>query len=304
MIFCETCKRNFSQQQKLNYHMKNVKCKLTCYNCLTEFENQGNYNRHIEEVDCKKRYRCQECETIYTLKRKYEKHIKLHKKYTKSEQKIYNNCNVHIYNGDVHNRNNVNNNNVNNVNNSQQIQNNLNVQVKKKPRKKREPAFMKENPLSIDCNFCIDHISEEQMEYYRSLDRKYDDKTLFEYMYGDCENLSKEVVHDLDKLPVIKIGTKLFFKEILKNPVNRNVRERKKKSGKLYVYQGEWKEKKSKPIKKKISHKLNRQLYDISNITCQYNDLIMRSQPDRYKELFAFLGAEIQKLNSQKLLEN
>ena len=91
----------------------------------------------------------------------------------------------------------------------------------------------------------------------------------------------------------------MLFTELQQNPKNQNVRIKKSKSGKCYVYgSGGWEEFKLQRVITKICNKLCNFLYDGDTSLNQFICLVGTSQPKRMSALRKHIEQYILNINT------
>ena len=128
----------------------------------------------------------------------------------------------------------------------------------------------------------------------------YDEKLADMYVYEEVKfkEQGKDVIHKYDKEALQVEGMKLLFTKLQEDPTNRNVMIRKSKSGKCYMYEKEWMEKKLNNIITRICNTLCDRLYDKEESVNHFIRLVLGSQPKRVMELRKHIETEI--LNNKK----
>ena len=117
-------------------------------------------------------------------------------------------------------------------------------------------------------NFMFDYVvSDEIKNSYSDLIKMddYSEELADKYMYEENkfkDEQSRDIIYKYDKEALQVEGMKILFTKLQNDPTNRNIMIRKSKSGKCYMYDSQWVEKKLQKIIVKICNKLCDALYD------------------------------------------
>lgn len=310
MNVCKKCDRRFPNKQALSQHnSRNSNCTNKCSNCLYLFRDKRALTKHNLD-DCEPRYQCEHCNIIY--KSKYSLKYHLEDCPAKEPKKIQNENNNNMYlleqlpEKDRKEINNV----VQNIqgqggnqpvivqinNNKIEINNNINNKIKIKNN------FMETKPN----NFDYDRFDKIEYQKYSEHNEQFDEKLLDLYMNNERyfrENC-KEHLHEFDKEKLNLDGFHLLHAELLKDPKHRNIRIKKSKSGKCFIYRGKWDEVPLKKTMIKLCGKLCNAMYDVDSNMYQYLRLVMASQPKRLTSLRKNIEKNILNLNNMPQIED
>ena len=293
-MFCKKCKKEFKYKTSLKKHEELKNCSFRCNICLKYYSCNQALQRH-ETVNCKQKYECDMCNHLYGSRFRLNNHVcQVQDKDQKIPdisqlvENIPDNKNIVINIVNKVNSDNVNSNNKINSNNKVRIRNN----------------FFLENPKS----FHHDYIDADKYKEFAQIDDYSEEHAdMFMYEESDFKDMPKNIVYKYEKEMLQVKGMKMLFTELQKNPNNRNVRIKKSKSGKCYVYNNDWIEKKMKDIVTKICCKLCDNLYNQETSLNHFIRLTIADQPRRISELRKHIEEEITKLNyndQMELLEN
>lgn len=299
MFTCDKCNKSFSTKRARTQHSKkNPNCINQCDNCLNLFYDKRSLNRH-KLTDCNTRYQCKNCNIIY--KSKYS--LKYHQEECTPQELNNKNTNTYLLEElpekDKKEINNV----VQNLqeqvgnrpvivqinNNKIEINNNINkIKIKNN--------FMKTKPN----NFDYDRFDNIEYQKYNEHNEQFDEKLLDLYMNNERyfrENCKKNL-YEFDKEKLSLDGFTQLHAELLKDPRHQNIRIKKSKSGKCFVYRGKWDEAPLQKTMIKLCGKLCNSMYDVDSNMYQYLRLVMASQPKRLTSLRKNIEKNILKLNN------
>ena len=294
MIQCKKCKKIFKLQKGLDYHHnKTNNCLNKCNICLKKFTTKYGLSKH-ESIVCKQKYECILCDKVYSTKYNLSVHI------CDKNNHICDNNDQNI--GEI----------LKNLPNDKQIviiQNiqNINNEIENKININNEIDNKKINidnkKININNNFFDTQPKRFLFDYVVKEDDKrglleidgYSEEIADMYMYEEekFKKQSKDIIYKYDKDKLQVEGMKILFTRLQKDPTNRNVMIRKSKSGKCYIYDTEWIEKKLQEIITKICKRLCDTLYDQETSLNHFIRLVFGSQPNRYIELRKHIEEEI-----------
>ena len=288
MNVCNKCNKNFINENSLIQHnVKNPNCINKCSICLKIFSSNKTLKKH-ENIVCKQRFMCIYCNNIYTTKYRVKEHICKHnqnfalKNIPKNDQNI-----GEILKNIPKDKQIVIIQNISNSNNDIDINNEINNNSKNR---------MNNNFFDTQPNrFMFDYIVKEDDKRGLLEIDGYSEEIADMYMYEEekFKKQSKDIIYKYDKDKLQVEGMKILFTRLQKDPTNRNVMIRKSKSGKCYIYDTEWIEKKLQEIITKICKRLCDTLYDQETSLNHFVRLVFGSQPKRYIELRKHIEEEI-----------
>ena len=194
----------------------------------------------------------------------------------------------------------VNNSSINNSNNEDNKKINIKNEVNNNSKNRMKNNFFDSKPK----RFMFDYVvKEEDTKDLLEMD-EYSEELADMYMYEEDQfkKQGKDIIYKYDKDKLQVEGMKILFTRLQKDPNNRNVMVRKSKSGKCYIYDTEWVEKKLQEIITKICNRLCDTLYNKETSLNHFVRLVLGSQPRRYVELRRHIEDEIINIK-QNLIE-
>jgi len=189
--------------------------------------------------------------------------------------------------------------NIYNNSNNQEITNSNNKIGNKKMINKVN--FLESQPKWL--NFGYD---EDKYKDYSKYNEDFDEKMADMYMYEEDQfkEKYKEEIVLFEKKTLELEGFKILHTELQKDSKYQNVRIKKSKSGKCYIYNGKWEEIPLQKAITKICSKLCNSLYDKETSVNQFLNLVIGSQPRRMTDLRKHIEQNIMDLNKIPLLKN
>jgi hypothetical protein len=155
--------------------------------------------------------------------------------------------------------------------------------------------FLETNPTFQKFGF-----NEEKYKNLNQYNEEFDEELADMYMYEEekfKDTQSKEQLMFFEKQSLELEGFKMLHTELQKDPKYQNVRIKKSKSGKCFIYNGSWEE---IPLQKgitKVCSKLCNSLYDKETSVNQFLHLVIGSQPRRMTDLRKHIEQNIMYLN-------
>lgn len=311
MYNCNKCNKNFTKRGLEQHKTKIPNCIYKCTICLKIYASQQSLKKH-SYIICKQRYECEKCNKIFKLK--YDKNFHkcfVNEDITKnvsedntktkdiSESKeildlikdipisdnkhivIIHNNNNNIYNN-IYNKE-INSNNNNKINNNN---NKIN--------------FLETNPKWLNYGF-----DDNKYKNYSKYNEDFNEEMADMYLYEE-ESFKKKYKEEIvlfEKKTLELEGFKILHTELQKDPKYQNVRIKKSKSGKCYIYNGKWEEIPLHKAITKICSKLCNSLYDKETSVNQFLNLVIGSQPRRMTALRKHIEENIIKINNITLIE-
>jgi len=312
MIHCDKCKKEFSAKQYLTQHKtKNPNCINKCSICLKTYSSKQSLNKH-ESVACKQKYECEKCNKVYKLKHDFTYHLC---KTLKSDLVQKPNNNPNINNPNINDLiqnipdnkqiiiNNITNNTIyNNSNNVNKEINSNNKIGNKKLIIKND--FTKTKPTILDYGY---EEEENKFKNYVQYNEDFDEQMADMYMYEEDQfkEKYKESIVLFEKKALELEGFKMLHTELQKDPKYHNVRIKKSKSGKCFVFNRKgWEEIPLQKAITKICSKLCNSLYDKETSVNQFLNLSIASQPRRMMDLRRHIEHNINNLNKDPIKGN
>ena len=267
--------------------------KNRCQICLKSYSTKGSLKRH-DKVICQQKFECLDCLRQYKSRRQLNIHkcnkvnnkidnIKNDTRIVDILKNIPNDKQVNI---------NININETNNSNNKVELNNNS----KNKVETKIMNNFLNTEPKNYRFDYLIkEELRNEMMKYINMDGYKEEEADKFMYEEDKFKELDEDIKRKYEKEPLKLEGMKEFFSKLQEESNNRNVVIKKSKSGKCYVYDTSWNEKKLKTIITKLCNKVCDTLFDTESSVNHFIREIIESQPGRCRELRKHIQTEIRK---------
>lgn len=330
---CNKCHNEFCTPRAFTQHLtKNNNCKYRCNICLKYYASKRSLRRH-EEIVCIPKYECKLCFKHYKSKKILRYHLCNPIEVSQIDQQPNNikedqlisfptqNINENISNGFITKQtrdslemakefpdkqlliiNNINVTNTNNTNtNTNTNSNNSKKNISNKKVNNNNMAFLDTRPNWLD--FGYDETKyRDYSKYNVAIDEEKAD--MFMYQERQFKEKYKEALVFFEKQNLELHGFKMLHDELQKDPKYRNVRIKKTKSGKCYIYNGEWKEVPLQKAITKICNKLCDSLYDKDTSVNHFLNLIIGYQSKRMMALRKHIEKNIINLNDLPLIDN
>jgi hypothetical protein len=304
MVKCKKCLKLFLSDEKLEKHQtKNSNCDHKCPICLKRYSTKQVLQKH-ESVACIQRYECNECDKNYKSKYSLKYHDCkkpiIEDKNTDLQNILQNNLQNNQFEEilkkalenkqlivNINNNNNNNNNKIGNKKIINKINNKINFTETK-------PYYFEQDKYEGD-----------KHREFSKLNEHFDEKMADMYMYEELEFKSnyKEALIFYEKRNLELVGFKMFHDELLKDPNHQNVRIKKSKSGKCFIFKGEWVEVPLQKTITKICSKLCDSLYDKETSVNQFLRLVIASQPKRMSALRKHIETSIIDINNIPMID-
>jgi len=265
-----------------------------CNICLKYYANKSSLKRH-EKVACKQKFKCDICVKIYCSRqwlnnhkcKKTDKQLGINiPDINKILEKIPDDKHVNIIITNNNNKVEMNNNSKNELNNNS----------KNKVETKIMNNFLNTEPKNYRFDYLIkEELRNEMMKYINMDGYKEEEADKFMYEEDKFKELDEDIKRKYEKEPLKLEGMKEFFSKLQEESNNRNVVIKKSKSGKCYVYDTSWNEKKLKTIITKLCNKVCDTLFDTESSVNHFIREIIESQPGRCRELRKHIQTEIRK---------
>lgn len=308
---CPQCKKGFKTEKGLENHQNKNNCFNKCNICLKTFTTTYGLKKH-SGIKCKQRYQCDKCEKIYNTRY----HLSIHKctnsveeseeiKEDSEIEKIQNELsnivknmpndknitmNIHIYQDNKK------------IDNSKI--DNRQIDNRKVIIKNKNNNFMETKPI----DFRFGYNNDEKYKEFAKHNEDFNEELANLFFWNEQEfkdTQTKETLMYYAKQKLEFEGFKMLHDELQKYPEYQNVRIRKAKSGKCFIYNGSWQE---VPLQKTITQvcqKLCNSLYDKETSVNQFINLLIKEQPRRMQNLRQHIEKNIINLNyNQPLLKN
>lgn len=305
---CDKCNKSFSSAKYLLNHQNNINCINKCPICLRKYSNKYTLKKH-ESVVCRQRFECLKCDKIFNKKHSLKYHlcninsvvvknnqitkeneqnrqneiIDPNLEYVIKNSKGGNPINIHIT--------------YNNSNNNSKINNSNNINSNNKL------SFENNKPMPLNREYIDDFENDMKYSHYNKHNIQLDEKKLDMYMY-ETDNFKECYPNDFVLFDTHKfdlLGCQLLYSELQKDPKYQNVRIKKMKSGKCYVYnQNAWEQNSLHKAITKVCSKLCNCLYDRSTVINEYFNEIIITQPRRMTALRKHIENSIMNLNNDQ----
>lgn len=317
MVKCNKCNKEFTERGLLQHRTKRPNCINKCPICLKVFTTAQSLKRH-EIVKCKPRYQCNYCDKTYNLKNDLKRHQFRCNENTveinKTQEDLKEDPELEKIQGELSNI-------VKNMPNDKNITMNIHIYQDNKKIdnskidnrqidnrkvivKNTKNKFLETTPKA----FTFEYKNDEKYKEYAKHNEEFDEElaNLFYWKEEEFkETQTKETLMHYTKQKLEFEGFKMLHNELQKYPEYQNVRIKKAKSGKCYIYDGSWRE---VPLQKTITQvcqKLCNSLYDKETSVNQFINLLIKEQPRRMQTLRQYIEQNIIDLNyNQPLLKN
>lgn len=315
MIQCDKCNKTFATKRGYTQHSKRPNCSNKCSICLKKFASKQSLTRHTD-FNCNQRFECNKCKEIFNKKYDYNIHVMTcddipNKSLEPSElSKIEKYVNDEIIpkqdkqiNHLIQNINNISNEKPININITNNIINSkINSNNKIKKIKRIRNTWVDTKPVNFHFGY-ID-VDKDEFQDLAKIDG-YDEDIADMCMYErkKFKELPKNVIYKYETESLQTKGLQMLFSELQKNKKNRNVRMKKSKTNKCYIYDKQWVESKLKDIVTKICRNLCDYLYDKETSLNHFVNLTIMGQPKRIRDLRKHIENEILTLNKMDKLE-